>query len=694
MTTRTPKQPLPKILAPDQIIPTMEKIVNELRRVRDEVSRNIQPSEACFENAIKPLIDVENQTQGEVGVIAMLRYAAPEEEARAASEEACKLWSEGESAFKARADIYLVIEAVNNRSEPLPAEAAKYLHMLYLDFRRAGHGVLDADQIQEYAQRMLRIEDLKRQFNQNLRDEDEAVLFRREELQGVPQHTMERFPVSGDLLRVSFRQEDRQAVMKYAENAATRKALWVASERKVPQNVGIFKKAMILRDKNARLLGYESHAAFRVEKKVAKTPERVIALMDSLEDALMPRGKIEMDDLLTLRRKHLEGSDEPTDSMQPWDYSYYTRIAEENLGLDHTEISEYFPLEYTVGAMLDIFASFLQLRFERLASLSVEHRWHEDIMAWSVWDERHGADDAFVGYLYADLLSRPNKYQGNQNVNLQCGYTKDDGSRVYPATILMCSFTPPTSSGCALLKHHEVVTLFHELGHGIHDLVSKTAYTAFHGHRAPADFAEAPSIMLENWCWMKDELRRMSCHYSRLAPKYLEAWQTSNPGKPHPPEKCPDELLEGLIRSRNHNRAMWYLRQLAFARFDMEVHHVKSHEDCIALDETQLYNDITTRLFLVQDPGPENRGHGQSDFGHLMAGYDAGYYSYLSAHVFAADLFESTFADNPRDQDAWDRYRRGILQPGGSRDEMQMMEEFLGRPINPQALLRGFATGA
>lgn len=415
-----PRQALSRILAPDQILPAMAKITTDLRRVRDEVARNILPSEACFKNAIKPLIDVENQTQGEVGVIAMLRYAAPKEEARAASEEACRLWSEGESAFKARADLYLIIEAVKNRSEPLPPEAAKYLNTLYLDFRRAGHGLLDAEQIQEYAQRMLRIEELKRQFNQNLRDEDEAVLFRREELQGVPQHAMERFPVSGDLLRVSFRQEDRQAVMKYAENSATRKTLWVASEKKVPQNVGIFKKAMILRDENARLLGYESHAAFRVEKKVAKTPERVIALMDSIEDALMPRGKMEMDELLTLRRKHLDGTGEITNSMPPWDYSYYTSIAEENLGLDHTEISEYFPLEYTVGAMLDIFASFLQLRFERLATLSEEHRWHEDVMAWSVWDERHGAEDVFVGYLYADLLSRPNKYQGNQNVNLQC----------------------------------------------------------------------------------------------------------------------------------------------------------------------------------------------------------------------------------------------------------------------------------
>lgn len=420
MTTRTPKQPLPKILAPHQIMPTMEKIVTELRRVRDEVAQDIQPSEACFGNAIKPLIDVENRTQGEVGVIAMLRYAAPEEEARAASEEACKLWSEGESAFKAREDIYLILKAVKDRFEPLSAEATKYLHTLFLDFRRAGHGLLNAEQIQEYAQRMLRIEDLKRQYNQNLRDEDEAVLFRREELQGVPQHAIDRFPVSSDLLRVSFRQDDRQAVMKYAENAATRKTLWVASEKKVPQNCDIFKEAMILRDVNARLLGYESHAAFRVEKKVTKTPGRVINLMDSLEDALMPRGKMEMHELLTLRRKHLGGSGETFNSMPPWDYTYYTRIAEENLGLDQTEISEYFPLEYTVGAMLGIFASFLQLRFDRLASLSEEHRWHEDVMAWSVWDERESADGAFVGYLYADLLSQPNKYQGNQNVNLQC----------------------------------------------------------------------------------------------------------------------------------------------------------------------------------------------------------------------------------------------------------------------------------
>lgn len=101
-----------------------------------------------------------------------------------------------------------------------------------------------------------------------------------------------------------------------------------------------------------------------------------------------------------------------------------------------------------------------------------------------------------------------------------------------------------------------------EFGHGIHDLVSRTSYIKFHGHRAPRDFVEAPAVMLENWCWMRDQLKRMSCHFTRSDPKYLEMWQNEHPGKPIPPERIPDELLDGLIQSRNLNRAMWFARQL------------------------------------------------------------------------------------------------------------------------------------
>lgn len=126
----------------------------------------------------------------------------------------------------------------------------------------------------------------------------------------------------------------------------------------------------------------------------------------------------------------------------------------------------------------------------------------------------------------------------------------------------MCSFPRPSDLPCVLLRHAELVSLFHELGHGIHDLVSRTSFVRFHGHRAPADFAEAPSVMLENWCWMRDELRRMSCHYSHLNPEYQVLWQAEHPGQAAPPEKIPDDLLDSLVASRSLNRALWFLRQL------------------------------------------------------------------------------------------------------------------------------------
>jgi metallopeptidase MepB len=306
-----------------------------------------------------------------------------------------------------------------------------------------------------------------------------------------------------------------------------------------------------------------------LENRAVKTTTWVNNFLDDLEQRLLPWGRREMQSLLT--RRHLD-IPESGDSMPPWDYDYYSRLALEDLHLQHDEIAEYFPLLHTVSAMLEIFASCLQLRFIKLnADVLVGSIWHEDVQAWSVWDEREGSKGDFVGYLYADLLWRPNKHPGSQNANLQCGYLGDDGIRVYPATVLMCSFPHWTVTGCTLLKHSEITYLFHELGHGMHDLVSRTATVHFHGHRMPPDFFEVPSVMLENWCWMKDELRQMSCHYTKAKPECLAEWRRENPGRDDPPEQIPDRLLNPLIKSRAINKALWYLRQLFVCRIPCPV---------------------------------------------------------------------------------------------------------------------------
>jgi metallopeptidase MepB len=223
-----------------------------------------------------------------------------------------------------------------------------------------------------------------------------------------------------------------------------------------------------------------------------------------------------------------------------------------------------------------------------------------------VWDDEGEGGD-FVGYLYLDLHPRPGKYGHAANFSLQPGYLYPNGTRRYPATALVCNFSKPTATKPSLLKHDEVVTLFHELGHGIHDLAGRTKYSRFHGTSVVRDFVEAPSQMLENWCWTKEQLKNLSKHY-----------KTSEP--------IPDELVDLQISAKHVNDALFNLRQLHFGIFDMTVHSPKSHAEAEAFELSKLYNELRFQISGVK--GPESLGlesdwgNGQATFGHLIGGYD------------------------------------------------------------------------
>ncbi|GAM90132.1 hypothetical protein ANO11243_081720 [Dothideomycetidae sp. 11243] len=691
-------QPLPAMLTADEIVTTTQRVICRSQSVRKSILQTVSLSSACFGNVIKPLIDDENRSQCDVGVITMFRYASPDEASRKASVNAAKALDEDWSNFTASTEFYTLIRAVKDKDEPLHPESARYLDELLSDFTRCGHGVLDHAQIKSYLGTRNAMDLLKAEYNKNIRDEDNGLWFSLEELEGVLESDLDSFVQRDNKVFVHNRKSESQIVMERAKRPSTRKKMYTSMTHKLPQNADLLKRIVVLRDTNARLLGYKSHAAFRLEKRLLKTPEAVEDLLQSLETVMFPLGRQEMQGLMARKRVYIIANPEIEQDhpgiMTPWDTAFYTRLAQQDLQIDQTKLSEYFPLPLTMKAMLDIFSSCLQLRFEPLPVASIaDHIWHEDVEVWSVWDERESHRGEFIGYIYMDLLWRPNKHQGNQNCNLQCGYVKDDGTRVFPATILMCSFPRSSGSRCHLLKHKEMVTLFHELGHGIHDLFSRTLYVRFHGHRGSADFNEAPSVMLENWCWLKDQNKQMSCHYTHIDPEYLSRWQDEHPGESPPSREIPDAILDRLVKSRDLNRGLWFLRQIAFARFDLTIHNPSSHEECIDLDQAKLYNDLQEKYLLVENPDPETRGHGHADFGHLCAGYDAGYYSYLCASVFAADLFHTKFARNPRDKIAWERYRRAILEPGNSRDGLVMLEEFLGRKPDAKYLLGNAVNG-
>uniref|UniRef100_A0A0D2XXK1 Peptidase M3A/M3B catalytic domain-containing protein n=1 Tax=Fusarium oxysporum (strain Fo5176) TaxID=660025 RepID=A0A0D2XXK1_FUSOF len=531
--------PLPRLIPADQILPIMKRIVGQYQTVRENIIESVDVQKANFDNLIQPLVDIDNETQGDIAIIAMLRYSPPDPASCQGSEEACSLVNEDQAAFNARPDFWPLLKAVKEACQEISLhfEARKYLDKLFLEFKQFGYGTLRPVQIHEYLERRNYIDGMRRKYNQRIRQDAGGLWFSLDELAGVKKHDLDRFvkdPEKHDRRFVRFSAADSLVVYRNASESATRKRIYVGNVNNLSQNAKLFEKIVVERDLNARLVGYESHAAYRQEKRLMKTPAQVESLLADLHDRLLARGQHDMNLLMDLKRKESRESAKITEydvnAIFPWDYWYYAREASKG---------------------------------------------------------------RFIGYLYMDLLSRDNKYKGNQNVNLQCELTRS------------------------------------ELGHGIHDLLARTNYVAFHGHRSPPDFAEAFSVMLEKWCWMKPELKRLGLHYTSKDLHLKEKWLREHPGEDLPPERIPDDTIDRLIKGRQVTRSLWYLRQLVYAHFDMKVHHPRSHTELRNMDSTKIFNDFLEKLWLVRAPQPEDQGYPHADLGHLVSGYDAGYYSYL-----------------------------------------------------------------
>lgn len=368
----------------------------------------------------------------------------------------------------------------------------------------------------------------------------------------------------------------------------------------VNKNVPLFQEIIELRDEAARLLGYPDHASVRVEEKMAKNPATINAFLNGLRGRLLEGGKQDIASLLEYKKKDYEERGLEFDgNFYMWDTSYYSRIQKEKqYNIDEIAISQYFPVDSTFKGMLKIFEEifglvFVEIKEEDRKRISATGKaedivWHEDVHLYTVWNDEEGGNE-FVGYLYIDLHPRDNKYGHNANFGIDPGYLKADGTRNYPSTALVCNFSKPSANKPSLLKHHEVVTLFHELGHGIHDLVARTKYSYFHGTSVVDDFVEAPSQMLENWCWTPSVLKSLSRH-----------WESN--------EKITDELINKLISTKNLNSATQNLGQLLIGTFDMTIHTPKSHEAVKELDAGKLWNTLRGEITGIK--GPEDVGEG------------------------------------------------------------------------------------
>lgn len=612
---------------PESIVEATKRIVEKSRSIEDKLVATVKAKDASFENVMLPMAYDENNDGLETHIIGFYQSVSTNQELRDASTKAEEMMDDFSIESSMREDVFGLVEAALKKGDKLDAESQRLLEKAHKDYIRNGLGIPAGPQRDRFKEIKKRLSQLCIIFSKNLNEEVGGLWFDPKELDGVPEDVLSLFAKgegeNAGKVKMTFKYPDIIPTTKYAKNPATRKTVYLANENKLPQNIPIFREVILLRDEAARLLGYPNHAAFVIEDKMAKTPETVDDFLGDLRTRLTKGGEKERKALTELKKKELSEmgmADSFDGHYYLWDNRYYDRLMlEQDYSLDQEKLAEWFPLETSIRGMLTIFETlfgmtFVEITGEDRSAISPSGKgddivWHPEVQVFSVWDSEDQGS-SFVGYLYLDLHPREGKYGHAANFNLQPGFIQENGTRRYPVTALVCNFSKPTPKKPSLLKHSEVTTLFHELGHGIHDLVSKTHYSRFHGTNVVRDFVEAPSQMLENWCWTPSQLKALSHHYSSLTPEYEAAWrERAGKDAPKPEKQLPDKMIEDLIKTKHVNDAMFNLRQLHFGIFDMTIHEPKSHEEVESFHFSEMYNKIGYDITKLDSPAQLGGGY-------------------------------------------------------------------------------------
>ncbi|KAJ6013703.1 Metallopeptidase MepB [Penicillium herquei] len=683
---------------PSTVLSKARDLIERSRKAQDGLVAHVPLESATFANVLLPLANDENSLTVEFEILKFYQSVSTDSELRDASGEAEKLLNEFVLETETREDLYNLVKWVfdNSNIEELDPESRRFLEKKCKDYDRNGLG-LPESQRGRFKEIKKLLSQLRIDYQKNLNSEHGGIWLTLQELDGVPadfiSNLQKRKTDDNHLGKVwlSFKSSDVFMVLRYVKTEEIRKNIFIANENKCSENASILKEAVVLRDEAARLLGYSDHASFRIEEKMAKNSETVEIFLEDLWSKLTSSGHEELTEQEEAKRADLESRGELFNGFYLWDHAFYTRLMRQReLSIDHEKIAEYFPLQTTVQGMLGIFERMFGLVFREMAiDKGSDIVWHEDVRVFSVWDDED-LGSGFVGYLYMDLFSRDGKYPNPSDWNLQPGFIRRDNTRHYPSTALLCQFPKPSPGKPSLLKHDDLVMIFHELGHAIHDIVAKTTYSIFHGTKSTEDFAEAPSQMLENWCWIPSQLKSLSRHYSTLSTESCSLEKDEPQSTPS--EQIPDEMITGLVESRNWKKGLYHLFRIFLSVFDLKIHTPRTHQEILDLDISSKFNSLRKAIRLTDGPEilgqGDGWGHGEGNIPHWMGTYDAGFYSYLWSEVYALDMFDTYFRSDPLNAKEGRRYRRLVLEKGDSQDCMKTLTDFLGREPSREAFFK------
>lgn len=602
-------------------------------------------------NALFELESTLAQFSNKLGVAIFLKYVSPLKEVREASDKVESSFQKLMVDIFSREDLYLAVKRSEQETRNRGPVESELLDEYLFNFRKNGLE-LEADKKKTYIEKKKRLVEVESEFSQNLLKETTVLEFSKEELLGLPEsfiNSLKRAPSGKYEVTLSYPHVN--PFMENVKSTDSRKKLsFYFNNRGGIQNKKLLEEALMLRYELANMLGYPSHAHLVLSRRMAKTPQQVRIFLEDLASKLEPIGKKERETLTELKKTELKDPS-PLASFE-WRY-LHNLLAKKQYAFDPLEVQEYFPLDVVLSGMFKIYETLLGVTFEEDTTAPT---WHPSVQKFTV--TRSGK---VVSHFYMDLFPREGKYSHAAAFTLITAYEVVPGKYQIPFSSIVANFSAPSADRPSLLLHTEVETLFHEFGHIMHQVLTQAHYPSFSGTGVKTDFVEAPSQMLENWVWDKEMLKMMSSHYLRRG------------------EPLPDGLIDKMLASKNLNQGLHYLRQLSFAMIDLDL-HTRAQSD-----STEVYKNRINQLLGI----PVLEGTlPQASFGHLMGGYDAGYYGYLWSEVFAQDMFTRFEKEGLLNPHTGKEYREWILEPGGEKPPLDLIKGFLQREPNSDAFLK------
>lgn len=632
-----------------------EYVLREADLILSEII-TVPTAKHTFVNTLLRLDDLYDTVSKVSSPLELLASVHPNRKIRDKSDESILIIQRYFIELSANEALYEVVHQFSTSKEAheLPLNQKRFLESELRDFRNSGLGLSMKDR-EKLKRIQNRISELSLNYENNLASHLDTIFITLNMTEGLPADYLQNHLQKDGSYGIDLSYPSFYPFMEYAESDSLRKVLrYKFLNRGIPYNLNILDEILLNRKSLSELLKYPSYAALNIEDAMAKTPEAVWRFEKDLIKKINQIADVDTEELLQLKRD-LKGDD--GEIIFDWEKHYYeNKLLQKKYNVDSEEVKQYFQVDNVINGLFIISSQLFNLKFLEIDNPSV---WHSDVRMFEV---RENADNRLIGQFYLDLYPRENKYQHAAAFSIVSG-KKLNSWYQRPISCLVCNFPPPGKNTPALLLHEDVETFFHEFGHLLHDILTKTELSSQAGSSVAMDFVEAPSQMLENWVWNKTSLSLFATHYKTG-------------------EIIPDSLLNRMLMAKNIQSGNNLLQQIFYGLLDLTLHEEFDSSSLKSTTEimSELQNSITHYTYTVGT-------HQQASFDHLL-GYGASYYGYLWSEVYAADMYSVFEKEGLLNLETGLHFRRTILEKGGSENPMNLVKAFLRRDPNNEAFLK------